>query len=157
MAFSQIGYYVVIYQAQHQQKEYIKELVCQNLAENLLTVIDYTTNDKNIFWEEEGKEFFFKGDIYDLVKTKTVHGRIYFYCINDEKENELIKNYNNITKNNSSTDKKAKNTFEKSFSPFLLIQLYFISPIKISATTYPYTNSNIETCNGDTALKPPQV
>lgn len=66
MAFSQIRYYVVIYQAQHQQKEYIKELVCQNLAENLLTVIDYTTNDKNIFWEEEGKEFFFKGEIYDL-------------------------------------------------------------------------------------------
>ena len=157
MAFSQIGYYVVMHQAQQERKEYIKELLLKNFADNGLTVIDYTTNNKKIFWEEEGKEFFFKGDMYDLVKTKTVNGRIYFYCINDEKEKELINNYNTVTKNNSGTDKKAKNTFENICSPYILMHLYILFSIKNSITKYPYTISNIETGNANAALKPPQA
>lgn len=157
MAFSQIGYYVVMHQAQLQHKEYIKKLLYKNIDENTLTVIDYTTNNNKIFWEEEGKEFFFKGEMYDLVKTKSIKGKVFFYCINDEKEKELTDNFNSINKKNSGTDKKAKNTFENSISPYILIPLFILYPFNLSISKCPSSIANIKIGNIGAALKPPQI
>ena len=157
LVFSQIGYYFVMHMAQHERKEFIKELLHKNINDDILTVIDFTTNKQKIYWEEEGKEFFFNGDMYDLIKTKNVQGKIFFYCINDEKEKELINNYNTVTKNNSSTDKKTKNTFENSFSPYLLINFCIFFPLKSLNNKYFFTTINIETGNTRADLKPPQA
>ena len=52
------------------------------------------SGNKEIYWEEKGKEFMFKGEMYDVVKTKTVNGKVMLYCINDKKEKALVDNYN---------------------------------------------------------------
>ena len=57
--------------------------------------------------------------MYDVVKTKTVNGKVMLYCINDKKEKELVDNYNLVTKHNSSSDKKGKNTIHNSFNLFV--------------------------------------
>ncbi len=157
MAFSQIGYYVVAHQAQEQRKEYIRKFLYQSIDENTLTVIDYTTNNKNISWEEEGKEFFFNGNMYDLVKTKLINDKTYVYCINDEKEKELIDNYNLVTKNNSGTDKKAKNTFENVISPYILISALNSQRFIGSVVNYSSAASNIEFGFASIAFKPPSM
>ena len=157
MAFSQIGYYIVAHQMQEQRKEYIRKLLYQSIDENTLTVIDYTSNNKKIFWEEEGKEFFFNRKMYDLVKTKLINGKTYFYCINDEKEKELIDNYNLVTKNNSGTDKKAKNTFENVISPYILISAANSQRLIGSVVNYLFPASNIEFGFASIAFKPPST
>ena len=157
MAFSQIGYYFVIHYAQQKQKEFIKELLFKNISDDVLTIIDFTKNKEKIYWEEEGKEFSFEGGMFDIVKIKNVDGHITFYCINDQKEEELINNYNTTIKNNSSKDKKTKNNIETAFSPFLLIKPYCLLAIKSSAKKYQLIISPILTENADSALKPPQA
>jgi hypothetical protein len=47
--------------------------------------------------------------MYDVVKRATINGKEILYCINDEKEEQLITKYNSITKNNSAAGKKIKN------------------------------------------------
>ena len=155
IAFSQIGYYLIIHQARQEHKAHIKKLLHQNISENLLTAIDYTANKQAIYWEEEGEEFFFNGEIYDLVKTKNVAGKVYLYCINDEKENELINQYNSSVKNNSSTEKNIKSTFDNSFSPYLITNFAIIYPKEDSNKQYPFSFSKIESAAIRPTLKPP--
>jgi hypothetical protein len=118
LAYSQIGYYFVMRHFQHEQKEAIKEKIFQNLKDEELQSISLSDN-QNIYWEEDGKEFLLNGEMYDVVKTKTVNGKVILYCNNDKKEKALIDNYNLITKHNSSSDKKGKNTIDNSFNLFV--------------------------------------
>lgn len=120
LGFSQVGYYFVMLVSQHQLKEDIEEAIHSNLAQKEMEVISYTDNSKNIFWEEEGKEFLFNGTMYDVVSTAVVKGKKILYCINDEKEKQLVDKYSLLTKNNSGDSKKQKNNafqFEYFFVP----------------------------------------
>lgn len=119
LAYSQIGYYFVIRNSQDQQKEHIKEQILNKLSDDELEVISFTDNQQQILWEEDGKEFFFKGEMFDVVKSKTVNGKVLLYCINDKKEKSLVDNYNNITKQNSASNKKAKDNIDNSFNLFV--------------------------------------
>lgn len=103
---------------QSSQKDVIKEKILNQLKEEELQVISLTDN-KEIYWEEKGEEFLFRGEMYDVVKTKTVNGKVMLYCINDKKERGLVDNYNLVTKHNSSSDKKGKNTIDNSFNLFV--------------------------------------
>ena len=103
---------------QSSQKDVIKEKILNQLKEEELQVISLTDN-KEIYWEEKGEEFLFQGEMYDVVKTKTVNGKVMLYCINDKKERGLVDNYNLVTKHNSSSDKKGKNTIDNSFNLFV--------------------------------------
>ena len=118
LAYSQSGYYFVMHYFQSEQKEIIKEKIITQLNDEALQVITLT-DDKEIYWEEKGEEFLFKGEMYDVVKTKTVNGKVMLYCINDKKEKELVDNYNLVTKQNSSSDKKGKNSVDNSFNLFI--------------------------------------
>ena len=104
---------------QYELKEEVQAAIHNRLASKELEIISYTDNQQQIFWEEEGKEFMINGQMYDVVKTKTVNGNVMLYCINDKKEKELIDNYNLITKHNSSSDKKGKIAFDNSFNLFV--------------------------------------
>ena len=59
------------------------------LPESSLEVI--AGDQKNIIWEEEGKEFSLNGLLYDVVKTRIMDGKIFIYCVNDAKEEELLR------------------------------------------------------------------
>ena len=118
LAYSQVGYYFVMRHHQYEQKEAIKEKIFRQFKEEELEIISLSDN-KNIYWEEDGKEFLLNGQMFDVVRTKTVNGKQVLYCINDKKEKTLIDNYNLITKNNSSPDKKGKNAFDNSFNLFV--------------------------------------
>lgn len=119
LAYSQVGYYFIFRNSQSQQKEAIKEKINSRLAEGELQIISFTDNQQKIYWEEEGKEFLLNGEMYDVVKSKTVNGKELLYCINDKKERELVDKYNSITKHNSSSDKKGKSNVDNSQNLFI--------------------------------------
>lgn len=119
MAYSQFGYYFVLRHSQSVHKEVIKEKILSQLKDEELKIISLSDDHQQIYWEENGKEFLFKGEMYDVVKTKSVNGKVMLYCINDKKEMALVDNYNLITKHNSSSDKKGKNSFDNTFNLFV--------------------------------------
>lgn len=98
LAYSQIGYYFIMHYSQHVQKRVIQEEIYQQLKDEELEIISLTDNKQHINWEEEGKEFLLNGEMYDVVKTKTINGKLILYCINDKKEKSLIDKYNFVTK-----------------------------------------------------------
>ena len=156
MAFSQFGYLFILHQARQYRKEYIQQELARNNVEDELTVIDFTTNEKKIYWEEEGKEFSFKGEMYDVVKTKIINGKKYLYCINDEVELKLINKYNSETEKNNSKDKKVKTTIENIFSPYVLAHTDFETAKAKLPKKYFVITSQIQYGIATSDLKPPQ-
>ena len=87
----------------------MKERILRNIPDSFLEAVPLTGNENNIDWEDEGREFSFKGEMYDVVRTKTINGQIIFYCSNDKKEDMLLEHMNDVTKsNNQNTGKHRK-------------------------------------------------
>lgn len=112
-------------------------LIMQNEAKNeMSSLIAEKSNDEDIellvFAEQEfysgkevrivnKKEFIYKSSIYDIVRTETKDGKIYIWCINDTKETELIKHYEE--KENSDVIRLSKEISNlKFFSIIALLQ-----------------------------------
>ena len=103
------------------------------MKEEDLIIISLTDNAHQIFWEEEGREFHYKGEMYDVIKSKTVGGKVLLYCINDKIEKILIDKYNLIANHNSSSDKKGKFSLDNTITLFVYAEEtgnLFISSVK---------------------------
>lgn len=74
---------------QHLLKEAAAERLFSKLDDKEFQKIDASSS--NISWEEEGKEFYLGGQLYDVAKKVTVNGRTILYCINDAQEEMLLK------------------------------------------------------------------
>jgi hypothetical protein len=72
-----------------------------------------------IRWIRENKEFIYNQEMYDVVKTKTENGTVYYYCINDSKEKQLISDFDKLSK--KKTDASKSKSLIKSYNP----QFYF--------------------------------
>lgn len=129
MAYSQVGYYFVIRHFQYQQKKAVKEKIISGLKEEELEVILLTDE---ISWKDDGKEFLYRGEMYDIVKAKTTKGKVLLYCINDKKEKALVDHYNHLTKHNSFPGKKGKNIVDNQFN--LIINDIFNPVVTNTAT-----------------------
>ncbi len=147
-----------MHHSRHLQKEAIKEKIFKQLKDDELQIISYTENKEHIYWEEDGKEFLFNGEMYDVVKTTIVDNKTILYCINDKKEKALVEKYNSITKQNSSSDKKGKNNIDNSINLFIH-QIensrngYFI----ISLHDFSYYNSLTVDCIVSKISPPPKA
>lgn len=109
MLYSQLGYYISSKISQWAIKEEMKERILKDVPDSLLTAVVLNGNENNIDWEEEGKEFSFKGAMYDVVRSRMVEGKTVLYCSNDEKEDQLLDQQNDITKSNTqNTGKNSK-------------------------------------------------
>ncbi len=103
LLFNVAGYFVwFVVQKQKNYKDINKEVrnrVRFNLNKEELSLIIVSENNKDdILWTESGKEFEYKGAMYDVVKSEVKNGEIYFYCINDVKEMQIKANFLKIHK-----------------------------------------------------------
>lgn len=71
------------------------------LPESALDIVDATANKAHIEWEEEGREFFLHGQMYDVAYTKSMNGKTLIYCLNDTKEENLLKALGKIASGNA--------------------------------------------------------
>jgi len=97
---SQFGYYV-FYTIQLQlAKEAAKEQLLKQVPDNLLVKVCLTGNH-TIQWEEEGKEFSLNGEMYDVVKIKEENGKQYIFCVNDEREDQVLEGLKKLNATNT--------------------------------------------------------
>ena len=144
--------------SQHELKEEMEKAIHIGLSEKEMTVISYTDNSKDIFWEEEDKEFSFKGEMYDVVKTVVVKGKKIIYCVNDKKEKALIEKYNALSKHNSHSPKKQKNTTPQ----FVTLFVYESKEVNIceyasTITDADFYHSNLAKGVSKKAFPPPKA
>ena len=92
--------------------------------EDLALIVVSPGNNQGIFWIEKGKEFFYKWEMYDLVKTKVIDGKTYYYCLNDTKEKQLISNYKKTHESKRNQDKNLKRILNPAYFPQCLVILF---------------------------------
>jgi hypothetical protein len=91
LLFSQVGYYIFFTLQQYKIKESVKRQLLTTIPETSLDIIDADINKNDIEWEEAGKEFCLHGQLYDVAAIKVINGKTLIYCLNDKKEEQLLK------------------------------------------------------------------
>jgi hypothetical protein len=107
------GYHFLFHLRQWEIKATIKKRVRRNLdaesTEQFVFSIHPVQGDEQPEWEGDD-EFRYQGEMYDIIEKKIVDGKIYVRCISDKEETQLIRNYQQLTKNEASHPISKKRT-----------------------------------------------
>jgi hypothetical protein len=82
----------------------IKENV---LNETVHRIAISNDNKMQLHWERAGKEFWFEGNLYDIIRSEIKDSATIYYCLSDKKETNLTLNYAETLKkqvNNPNTE-----------------------------------------------------
>lgn len=98
-----MGFYLNYTLEQHSIRHAIKHRLKENLPISQLTLITITAgNYKQIRWIEKNKEFWYDGNMYDIVKIKKGNNATCYYCINDIREKKLMVNLDKLVREQTS-------------------------------------------------------
>ena len=100
------------------------------LPESSLEIIDADINKNNIEWEEEGKEFYLYGEMYDVARVKKINGKTLIYCLNDKKEEQVLQDLAKAVQ--SGSDQNANGKPGQHLVKFQLADLNILSTEKTS-------------------------
>lgn len=155
MLFSEAGYFLYYSIQRYQIKQEIKKELSSVIEAHLLETIELEKNAAAIEWEEEGEEFFFNNSMYDVKRIEKINGKTFLYCINDDKENALLKKMVVATEKNQ---KEKKNHSFKFQLPYFLVTTTFLpvpSSIPVQHIFSPFSESAIY-LSGDIVIPPPK-
>lgn len=85
----------------YQLKRMVRQEMMTGVPDRFCEVIE---DNAAIRWEEAGEEFSMNGDWYDVVAIKRIHGKTYFYCLNDRKEAQLVKKFASLIASRPAND-----------------------------------------------------
>jgi hypothetical protein len=115
-----MGFYLHTLKLRAEARSEFKEKVKTSLADPALDIFEWDAIKNIVTWEEEGKEFWLKGQLYDVVAQKSIDGKKYIYCLNDAKEEQIVEQQLKITSNANSSGKNHK-TLKFSLPNFILL------------------------------------
>jgi hypothetical protein len=120
----QIGNYFPIFKIkQWEIRKNIELIIKKNVDNSALKVISIPTNYP-LKWEREGREFWFEGSLYDIVRSEIKDSTTHYYCINDTKETELTNDYAEIVqKQINSTNNTEGSGLDDDFKK--IVKIYF--------------------------------
>jgi hypothetical protein len=154
---NQAGYLISFLVQEYQAEEAIKRQLLSTIPESSLDVIDADINKDDIEWEDEGREFYLHGQMYDVAYIKNVNGKTLIYCLNDTKEEDLFKNF---SKNITGADDKSQNgqhTVKYQVPDYLLFSTIFIATSQdVRQKHFGYTVALVTAIN-DINTPPPDL
>lgn len=93
----------------------MKTLLKRGVPENELHIIKFSVNKvSEIDWKKEGREFRFKGSMYDVVKFEIEGDSIIYSCVNDMQETLLFAHLEEIINQQIDHDKSPAGRAAKS-------------------------------------------
>jgi hypothetical protein len=85
-------------------------------------LVKITFNTKNLsnhpVWTKDGKEFCYRNEMYDVVKTVSDRDSVSYYCIKDKDENNLVETFVALLLNSIGNDKQNLNDHSKELSKY---------------------------------------
>jgi len=100
------GYYFWFKIEQYQMQKNLKNEIRKGLRDEELSLII-----------KPNKEFIYQGEMYDVVRIKVRGDEIHYYCINDQKEKQLIATFNKNHDSKNELEKKIKNSSIAKYFP----------------------------------------
>jgi hypothetical protein len=114
-----VGYFPVFKIKQWEIRKNIEWIIQKNINNDDLIHLAIPTNYP-LKWEREGREFWFEGQLYDVVRSEIKDSITQYYCINDTKETELCANFDDFfqkkLKNDANTEGSSLSDFFKDIS-----------------------------------------
>jgi len=104
LLFNTIGNLIVFESTRYCIHKEIKNTITQSIPQNKLIAIIIDNKTKKDINFVDDNEFLYKGKMYDVVRQQANGDTIIYYCINDNKEEELYANLNKEVKNNMDTN-----------------------------------------------------
>jgi hypothetical protein len=124
--FSQAAPYLTFKAQQYWVKKEMKTRIKSGVPESELTTfkVSEVMGSKSFRWEKYGKEFFYLGNVFDIVNTKSLNGQLYYKCINDKQEKQLFSNLEDLINQATGKSKEHQGTLKNTF-----LSLFELSPI----------------------------
>lgn len=128
-------YYLLFNALQSKVQKEVAELIRKGMKEEDLTqVVVQLKGQSEISWIKPGKEFSYKGQLYDVVRSKINEHKVYYYCLNDQKEKQLVSSAHKLNETRKDIDKKVKRTGTDRYVPHKILLDNFIYPSDIKYT-----------------------
>lgn len=157
--FNLAGYLLVFKSFQYLIRREIKQQIKMSVPEDQLEKITFSKNEK-ILWVKADKEFIYKENMYDVVRTEQTKDKIIFYCIHDFKETKLFAGIDNVVK--SQMNGNSKRTRQINILLKQIVKDYY-SPsldnsfeLGESVIQWFRQNSNIKYIYSEVKTPPPQ-
>lgn len=87
---------------------------------NLIVKLSFDPGNKDDapVWIREGKEFRYKDEMYDVLKSEISNGKRVYYCVRDKDEKELEASFDNLLKKNQANGEKSGKNIVKELSKY---------------------------------------
>ena len=154
--FGTIGYY---YFNRSNIRASMKSLMKSNIPKDKIEVLKIAKNSK-YFQRIHNKEFRYRGKMYDIIREVVLKEYTKYYCINDEKEEQLMKSYSKFFEDSSdgmTTVKYSGKIFKNFFVPFYLEKDNPIMIRNLNNRKYFTTIDKCINCYYDVEIPPPKI
>lgn len=94
---TQIGYYGQFLIRRWQLRREARAAWIASLPDSRFEAISLEEVNTSGKWEEAGEEFSLRDQMYDVIRQRKIKGKIWLYCLDDERESQLVQQSNNIT------------------------------------------------------------
>lgn len=106
--YTQLGYFGQFTWRQWQLKEAAREARLRALPDAEFVRIDQAGIDAAGTWEERGKECRYHGHMYDVMRSRTIGGTTWLFCLDDENEERLDRQSDRVIRcNQDQPDKRT--------------------------------------------------
>ena len=152
--YSQVGYYGQVILLQWRMKEAAREARIAALPDRVLERMDAA----GVSWAEAGKECWYAGHLYDVIRQRTSNGTTWLYCLDDEGEERLIDGSVEVTKSNQDLPSR-RNSPTVSIGDIICETLTWEigSPSRIDVPRYPGEDDRLSTRYSDIVIPPPRT
>jgi predicted P-loop ATPase/GTPase len=152
-----MGFYLNFEIEQYRIKEEIKFEIINNLPENELTLVKISSGDnEKITWMDEGREFRYEGNMFDVVKSKKATDTTYYYCFNDIKESKLMARLDKLVKEQTDNSQSRTNQKKQEINYFFyeILSTQSLTEKPFFYFNYPRRYKSIDT---DILSPPPRI
>ncbi len=87
------GYYKILITITHFSQEYFIQKIENGTKEKEQSLF-VISGKHDLVWIRAGKEFMYKNEMFDIVRIEKNNSQIYYYCLKDKREKQLIDKYN---------------------------------------------------------------
>jgi len=125
--YTQLGYYGQFMFLQWQMKEAARESWIAALPDRSFFAVRLSDVNETGKWEEAGKECWYKDHLYDVIRQKTIGGVVWLFCMDDEREEHLIRQSGEFTRaSQDCPDKKTSHSLTISIGDWLAQPAAFV-------------------------------
>jgi hypothetical protein len=133
--FNYAGFYIAFNIDQFIIKEEIRRKLMFDIPVNELAVITINNNSKTkLSWYDGNKEFSYNHKMYDVVRMQNNDTTTIYYCIEDNKENQLNKKLEEHVVNNISNDPIQKANSSNVIKKIATDEFFFANSVSISSS-----------------------